>query len=369
MLAIGPGSPVAATADSGRDSTAGAAGRRPPGRFYRGLAYGSEAEFGPLNQLLNEGFDILQIEGRNRRMLSFDYGRNARESLASITSAASLVRAYGSRNFLRDEILPLSDYHSGGAQWVPNYELHLLGAGMVSARMTEWYEAHDVPHAGLASAVTIMASHLLNEMTELNGQRRNAGLFADLAIFDPAGILLFRSEHVRRFFSETIQLTNWGLQPMVAFPGATVENTGQWYTARFRVPGRTRWSLFTLMGMGGLFGASHDDGMGGAISVGIGGGTFAVKVIDTTTHRETVRFRGQFGAFYDRNGSLLASLRYQSTGAVAWNANFYPGAFHLGAAKPGLWVQVVRPGGARIGIAASWLQGVGIGMISHRPSP
>lgn len=208
MLGIGPGSPGAATADPDRDSTAGQVLRHPPGRFYRGLAYGSEAEFGPINQLLNEGFDILQIEGRSRRMFSYDYGWNARESLASITSVDSLVRAYGVRDFLRDEILPLSAYHSGGAQWVPNYELHLLGAGMVSARMTEWYEAHDVPHAGLASAMTIMASHLLNEITELNGQRRNAGLFADLAIFDPAGILLFRSEHVRRFFSETIQLTN-----------------------------------------------------------------------------------------------------------------------------------------------------------------
>jgi hypothetical protein len=122
------------------------------------------------------------------------------------------------------------------------------------------------------------------------------------------------------------------------------------------------------MGMGGLFGASHDDGMGDAISVGVGGGTFAVSVIDTTVHRETVKFRGQLGTFYDRNGSLLVSVRYQSTGIVAWNANVYPGAFHIGAAKPGLWVQVVRPGGARIGVAASCLQGVGIGMISHRNS-
>lgn len=148
---------------------------------------------------------------------------------------------------------------------------------------------------------------------------------------------------------------------MVVLSGTTVENSGQWYSARYRVPGHTRWSLFTLMGMGGLFGASHDDGMGDAISVGVGGGTFAVSVIDTTVHRETVKFRDQLGTFYDRNGSLLVSVRYQSTGIVAWNANVYPGTFHIGAAKPGLWVQVVRPGGARIGVAASWLQGVALG--------
>jgi hypothetical protein len=27
------------------------------------------------------------------------------------------------------------------AQWVPNYQLHLIGGGMVNARLEEWYIA------------------------------------------------------------------------------------------------------------------------------------------------------------------------------------------------------------------------------------
>jgi hypothetical protein len=40
--------------------------------FHTGKAYGSDATFIPISAVLNEGFDFLQIYGRERRVLRYD---------------------------------------------------------------------------------------------------------------------------------------------------------------------------------------------------------------------------------------------------------------------------------------------------------
>src|ERR1043166_3764037 len=64
--------------DSGFDRVSGNAGsNHPPGwdpakhggrRFYTGKSYGTESEFNPLTEFLNEGFDVLSSRGQNRRV-------------------------------------------------------------------------------------------------------------------------------------------------------------------------------------------------------------------------------------------------------------------------------------------------------------
>jgi hypothetical protein len=330
------------------------------GYFYRGLPYGSESQFGPLNVVVNEGFDILQVDSRHRRVFDYDYGRNARRVFRTLGDPLGVVGRYGWSRFLRYEVLPLSSYRGGGAQWVPNYQLHLLGSGMASARLTEWYRARGVRHAGLASGATLMGAHLLNEIVENNdSEAEDAAAISDLYLFDLGGILLFRSERVQRFAARQLGLTTWGEQPMVDPRTGTLENAGQWFASRIRVPGTDRWSVFQLWGMGGLFGLSRslDDGWGASGALGFA--TSDVTVVDSISNRQTVELRTKAGVFIDRHNSLMASVWYRTSGPEALTVNLYPGVIGRGRLSPGVWLSLGRPGALRVGVAASWSQGLG----------
>src|SRR5687768_5128609 len=141
----------------------------PTRRFYKDVGYGSEAQFNPLTQILNEGFDMFRGDNRNRRLADFPFGRASKNVLRSLVRPDSVYREFGWSNTLRDELLPLSWGTNGGPQWLANYTCHFLGSGMVSARMIEWYEAHDVPHPVAMSVVTMYASHVMNELVEDGG--------------------------------------------------------------------------------------------------------------------------------------------------------------------------------------------------------
>src|SRR4051812_7766573 len=134
--------------------------------YYHGKAYGSEAQFNPFTELLNEGFDQLRNDNGNRRLRILQYGPGAKNVIRALLHPDSAMRAYGVRKAITDELLPLSTKASNGGNWVPNYEFHLLGSGMVSQRVTEWFEDHHTPHPVAASFVTMFSAHFLNEALE-----------------------------------------------------------------------------------------------------------------------------------------------------------------------------------------------------------
>ena len=100
---------------------------------------------------------------------------------------------YGWTNLLRAEILPLSFARTRtSGKWISNYELHLFGSGMVSLRMTDWYELHGCAHPALLGQATTLAAHYLNEMSENGGVNwLNEDPVVDLLIFDGAGFALW----------------------------------------------------------------------------------------------------------------------------------------------------------------------------------
>jgi hypothetical protein len=93
---------------------------------------------------------------------------------------------------------------------------------------------------------------------------------ADLWIFDPAGILLFSSEGVNRFFSEELNLADWSLQASFLLSPVALHNNGQYFSVKWKFPFSDRWFLFYCFGMNGLIGLSYKMSGGSAVSVGGG---------------------------------------------------------------------------------------------------
>lgn len=330
-------------------------------RFYASRPYGTEQQFNPLSQIVSEGFDMLRTDDADRHLKNFPYAEAARNVRSSVVHVDQAVRQYGWSRWVRNELLPLST-KSGGEQWWPNYSFHLIGSGMVSARMTEWFEQHGISHPVVWSAVTMTASHLLNEMTERPGPL-SVDAATDLLLFDPAGFLLFRSDRVQRWFSgERMQLTNWPLQASYALPGETLENVGQQYMLRFKLPSTTRWRGFYLFGVCTVLGVARDLGDARNLSFGLGVDAVDTPVVDAATDTRTVTLKPNAGIFFDRDGSLLASLLARNGYETTATLNVYPGAFAHRRLPVGFWESALRRGGVRFGVATP----LGLG-IAHSP--
>lgn len=337
-------------------------------RFYKGLAYGSEAQFNPLTQVLNEGFDMFRGDNRNRRLADFPFTRASKNVLRSLVRPDSVYNEFGFMNTLKDELLPLSWGTSGGPQWLANYSCHFLGSGMVSARMTEWYEAHDVPHPLAMSVITMYASHFTNEIVEDGGSKvRKHPLDAviDLYLFDAAGILAFRSERVQKLFSEKLELTNWQGQATLTLDenrieNTRLENTFQEFVLRFGLPKSDRVRGLVAWGPYSMAGVSVGSREGTSISLA-GGGDIKSRT-DSLTGKQNHWVKPYGGIFVDRQGSLLGSLVVKNSREVLAVANIYPGVIKVGGTSFGLWGQLLQDKTWRFGIVPA----MGLGYGQHR---
>jgi hypothetical protein len=343
-------------------------------RYYTGKSYGSEAAFNPLTEILNEGYDVLGLRGQDRQIFRRGYDFDATIVWRSILHADRTYANYGWR-VVRNEFLPITSTRApGGGSWLPNYESHLFGSGMVSRKMAEWYDYHGFRHPAVYAGVTMMTAHFLNEVVENKGFGRfNEDATTDLLFFDLGGIALWQTGFMQRAFSGSFQLTNWPGQPTWNPINATLENTGQIFVLRGPIPKTDSWRwfyLFGLSGAGGLTRVLHD---GRAVSVGFGLDAIENPIVDSLTGAKGATLRPKGAIYYDRNGSLLWSVTVGSpNGLRSWvSANVYPGVLGVGRIKPGLWLQLPRrdpqiahDGRLRVGIVSSW--GVGLGAGARR---
>jgi len=328
--------------------------------FYSGKPYGSEALYNPLSVLLNASYDILQLDGHSREIFRFPYGTSARNVFRNLSNPFPSISNFGWRNFLRHEVFPL-DFRSSGAQWWPNYQLHLIGGGITYVALEEWYELHGYPSPSLFAALTTAAEHLLNEMVE-NGEYEGETVdpIADIYLFDAGGVILFSSERVKKFFSRELNFADWSLQPTLAFPGATLQNAGQNFSMKLKIPFSERWHLFYYMGMNGLTGFSYKWKDAVALSFGVGLRAKERILVDPATHQQTVDLVWNCGFFYDKENSLLASLFLSALTDNTVALNVYPGVLHVGSFSPGLWCVVNRAGKLLFGINTVWTPGIGV---------
>lgn len=326
--------------------------------FYKELNYGSEALYNPLYIILNGSYDIIQLQGHDRDIFNFPYGTAAKNVLRNLGNPFPVIRRYGWGNFLKNEVLPI-DFAKAGAQWWPNYQLHLIGGGMTFVAMKEWYEQHDFPCPEVFSIATMATYHLLNEFVE-NGAYvgDNEDPIPDIYIFDIGGIVLFSYESVDKFFSEKLNLADWSLQPSISPKDGTLQNNGQYFSLKWKLPFFEQWYVFYYCGMNGLTGISYKLKDGKEFSFGVGLRAKQLVTLDESTDKKTINMVWNVGLFYDINNSLMTSLLISGLTDYRVDLNIYPGIIKIGPISPGIWVVMNDEGKLMFGISTIWAPGV-----------
>ena len=346
--------PVEIVENNADTATAAPRGRR----FYTGKTVGSEAAFNPVSVLVNESFDLLRTAAANRRVFELPYEVAARGAWRAMTQPDRVLRTYGYDTWVRRQLLPLTGKQKGGGQWVPNYQLHLLGGGMTGVRMTEWYDQHGVAHPELAAAGTAAVWHFMNEMIEHQSGIPTADALSDLLVFDPAAFLLWRTDRVQRVFSTRLEMTNWPGQPTFTMPTQTLQNMHQ--TVMLRGKLWRDYRPMTTFGGSFLLGVSRRRGATDWISVAGGWDPTEHPIVDPVTGEKTVTLNPNIGLFYDRDGSLLAGLHLRLNRAELLTMNVYPGVVYFGRWSPGLFAHVLDDGRVRFGIVPRFGLGLGV---------
>jgi hypothetical protein len=339
-----------------------ARGQEAPARhFYFGYDYGSQALYSPLWVFINRGFDVLQEDTAGRDIFALNYGLNARNVARSLVNPFPPISQRGWGRFLREEVFPLS-FTGRTARWLPNYSLHLLGGGSTSSGLREWFEDHHFPLPRAFSAFTLMAAAFLNETIENNGVvGPNTDALADLYLFDIGGIILFSFETINRFFSETVVLSDWSLQPTFTFPRGELHNHGNFYAAKWSLPFYPRLRLFAYFGECSTAGLSFRLDSEYSLSASAGGVATRLATTSKTMVENVVTFAPTAALFLDRRESLLASLQVSDVPDYFIHLNVYPHALvHRGPAL-GLWAVVDRRAHLALGVSIAVLQGLGLG--------
>ena len=328
--------------------------------FYKGYDYGSQALYGPLWVLLNRGYDVLQDRSGSRSIFQQEYRHNGETVGRNLLDPFPALSNRGYARFFREEIFPLS-FTKSTARWVPNYTLHLIGGGVTYTALSEWFRYNHVPAPRVFSAATLLSAALLNETLENKGVvRYNTDAVADFWFFDVGGILLFSFAWPNELFSKYLIIADWSLQPSFTYPNFDLHNQGNYFSVKWPIPFYPRLRLLAVMGLGTTLGFSYQ--IDEQYSISGGGGTMASRLVSTskTNADNDVEFAPTAGLFFDRNNSLLASLRVTNVQDYFMQFNLYPNAF--GVPELGLWTVVDKAGHFVSGVSFSKSFGVGVGL-------
>ena len=117
--------------------------------FYHGYEYGSEYAYHPVSLILIGGYSIFQVGNNSKRPGDVPYRAGWNNVWMNITHPAREIGKFGWNKFISTEIIPTSLYPKS-AQYIPNYQDHLIGAGMQYRAMCEWYESKKFPPNGFS---------------------------------------------------------------------------------------------------------------------------------------------------------------------------------------------------------------------------
>jgi len=328
--------------------------------FYKPQDYGSMSMFSPWNVVINGSFDVLQLDGKDRRIFKLPYGAGLENVMKNcFVHPGATISQMGWGRWLTTEVFPLN-FTPEGAQWIPNYQLHLIGGGMTFRMLSEWYEHNKVPAPDVWAAGTIAVYHILNEAVENEAyQGYNSDPIADLMIFDWAGVVLFMNDDVARFFSQTLHMADWSNLPMITFPEARLGSNGLYYSLKWNIPTVDDWSVWYLMGMSNMLGASYQFDRTNSITVGAGARGKYLYEIDPRVRLLTLELVPTAGVYWDKNNSLMASLTASGQEDQTVILNLYPGTFDVFGLRPAIWGAWGSNGTYGVGIAFQQTIGVG----------
>lgn len=337
----------------------GSASARTP--LWTDQEWGTEGQFNPLSVVLNEGGDILQLEGRDARWGRLAPPENWRRLGSTLSKPWVVLQDAGWGNVVGSEVVPTS-FAPSRAAWIPNWQLHLVGGGLIAGRLEDWYAFQGVAHPFLPALATAYLGFVLNEAVEIAGMtpRLPADPVIDLFLFDAAGMFLFRSEFVRRTVVQRVQILHWPLQPTLGLDGGTLENAGQYFALKFPLPGGDRWRGFYHFGLGNIGGLSRK--VGETHSVSVGGGAYAKRIESLDATHNRVQIGPKLGVFWDREESLLASVFWNAQSREKLSLQVYPGAGTGIVAPWGGWLAWGEEGGWHGGITLR----IGLGLGTSR---
>ncbi|NQW29798.1 MAG: hypothetical protein HQ472_04735 [Ignavibacteria bacterium] len=328
--------------------------------FYQPYAYGSMAMFSPWNVVINGSFDVLQLDGKNRNINELPYGVGMKNVFKNtFVHPGATISQIGWGRWFTTEVLPMN-FTKEGAQWLPNYQLHLIGGGMTFRMLQEWYAYQGVSAPGAWAAGTIALYHVLNEAVENEDYvGYNSDPIADLLVFDWLGAVLFMNDDVAEFFSQTLHLTDWSQLPMITFPHGQLGNNGLYYSMKWNIPTSDKWSAWYLMGMSNMAGASYKLDGENSITIGAGVRGKNLYLVDQRVRALTLNLVATGGIFWDKNNSLMASLTASGQQDQTVIVNVYPGVFEVAGISPTIWAAWGSTGTLGIGVGVR--SGIGVG--------
>ncbi len=300
--------------------------------FYNGsIDYGTEGQFNPGSVYINGGFDILRngFVPRQIQKIRFRNGFDLlNESLSNPHQVIKDFNDSSTMNFFEYQVFPKTFKGKKGA-WFPNYQSHLIGEGMVSRKLAEWYDFHHYPYPYTLGVLTTFAFQYTNEMMELSPFKKpSMDPIADIYLFNTAGYILFALDPVAEFFGKTLNLNCWYPQPVLSPIDGTLSNAGEEFIMKYRPPKCKRFQIFYSWGIDGTAGLTYNGANQSNYSVGFGQKAFRLKQSLVNYNIIYPELEPHFIFFYDKNESLLFSC--SQTGIKKTNiiVNIYPGLLH-----------------------------------------
>ena len=302
--------------------------------------FGSELWFNPLTVVINGSYDILRNGGfSNKDVFNLPYKAGFDNVLRNISHPIKNIELFGWREFLRHECLNIS-LNTYKSQFVPNFSHHIIGNGMQYVKLAEWYDYHNVKYPYLCSFLTTTLYQFMNEVIE-NGEYvgTNVDPISDMLIFNPLGFIVFSFDFVKRFFSKTLQMNDWSLQYFINPENRFIENAGQQFVVKYKIPFTKNYSAFLYWGIYGIGGISYRYNKIHNFSIGVG-------TVVNMLHEKRLKWSrvltpaldGAFGFFYDKNNSLMSSVIITYPRLFNVRIDIFPGFIRKKWFIPGVFI-------------------------------
>ena len=299
--------------------------------FHPEQNYGSESQFSPFSVWINGSYDVLRNGGLGNDISNLSYSKGAANVPNNLAHPVKNIHQYNresGHDFFSEQILP-KDLNVERASWVPNYQSHFIGEGLITRELAEWYQMRGLPYPYVAAIFNVFAAQFMNEVIENNNyQGNNIDPIADIYIFNPLGWMLFAWDPAANFFANTLHFALWSPQPMLNPGNRNLSNAGEEYVIKVDMPGTETFQAFYCWGIDGNIGLTKKWNKDWNISLGFGRVAEQLQYQSLVDSRfVSAKLEPQLIFFLDRNNSLLFSFAQVGLYELNFRCNIYPGLF------------------------------------------
>lgn len=376
------GGPIAADDEptNVRDEQPETASEVPPihGRrllYFRELDYGAESIFNPGVALLNVGLGWYGLLGQNPLVQDIGSGGAMSRLVNAYVHPLDAINDRGFSSFVQGEFLMplLLPVHA-------NTYFHMLGEGMLTRKLDEYYLAHGLSRtqSTVLALGTMFVAQQLNELVEQQSMARTwtsdttsrrtidgADSLADSGFWNVVGMAAFQFDGFAKLFKNRyLDLAFWPGQAAIDVRTGRLFNQEEMYRTALKLPATDRIKLVWvggapfMMGLGLSARAYRDHTFGATFGIFVEPTNPAelarIRQPDGTLWiQDVLRKRGCLLLYWERNGSLMASLAIR--GPKEATLNLYPGVVDLGKWRLGMYADVHTGNPSSVGLTIGYL--------------